>query len=173
MSVVVRAALEADLDALISLNQVVQSLHAALYPRDFKPTIDRSAVKALFAARLAAPESGIGIAEVNRTAVGYVWFEVQARQETAFNPFRARIYVHNISVAPDARRRGVATALMRYVQRRAASEGIDEIALDTWVANLDARRFFEALGFAEFNVVLRKKLDRPRSNAAVPPPLHE
>ena len=110
MSVVVRAASEADFDALISLNQVVQSLHAALYPRDFKPTIDRSAAKALFAARLAAPESGIGIAEVNRTAVGYVWFEVQARPE-AFNPFRARIYVHNISVAPDARRRGVVNSL--------------------------------------------------------------
>ena len=86
---------------------------------------------------------------------------MQARPETAFNPFRARIYVHNISVAPDARRRGVATALMRYVERRAASEGINEIALDTWVANLDARRLFEALGFVEFNVVLRKKLDDP------------
>jgi ribosomal protein S18 acetylase RimI-like enzyme len=47
---------------------------------------------------------------------------------------------------------------MRYVEHRAASEGIDEIALDTWAANLDAQQFFRAQGFAVFNVMLRKKL---------------
>lgn len=47
---------------------------------------------------------------------------------------------------------------MRYVERRAASEGVDEIALDVWSANLDAQRFFDAHGFAPFNVALRKKL---------------
>ena len=47
---------------------------------------------------------------------------------------------------------------MRYVEHRAASEGIDEIALDTWAANLDAQHFFGSLGFTVFNVVLHKKL---------------
>ena len=49
---------------------------------------------------------------------------------------------------------------MRYVEHRAASEGIDEIALDTWAANLDAQHFFGSRGFTVFNVVLRKKLSR-------------
>jgi hypothetical protein len=39
-------------------------------------------------------------------------------------------------------------------------EGIDEIALDTWAANLDAQHFFGSQGFTVFNVVLRKKLAR-------------
>ena len=50
--------------------------------------------------------------------------------------------------------------LMHYVEHQAALEGIDEVALDTWVANLDAQHFFGSQGFAAFNVVLRKKLAR-------------
>jgi ribosomal protein S18 acetylase RimI-like enzyme len=158
MSVKVRAASEADLDALVQLNQVVQNLHAVLYPGDFKQVADPSAVRTFFAARLAGSKSAIGIAEADRVPVGYVWFEVQVRPETPFTLPPPRIYVHHISVAPEARRRGIAAALMRYVEHRAASEGIHEIALDTWAANLDAQHFFGSQGFATFNVALRKKL---------------
>ena len=122
MSVEVRAALEVDLDALIQLNHVVQSLHAVLYPGDFTQMVDPCAVRSFFAARLAGPKSAIGIAEADRVPVGYVWFEVQARPETPFTPPRHRIYVHHIAVAPEARRRGIATALMHYVEHQAASE---------------------------------------------------
>jgi ribosomal protein S18 acetylase RimI-like enzyme len=113
MSVEVRAALDVDLDALIQLNRVVQSLHVALYPGDFTPVVEPPAVSAFFAAQLASPTSVIGIAQADRVPVGYVWFEVQARPETPFTPPRSRIYVHHIAVAPEARRRGIATALMR------------------------------------------------------------
>jgi hypothetical protein len=43
MSVEVRAASEADCAALIRLNQVVQRLHAELYPGDFEREVDPSA----------------------------------------------------------------------------------------------------------------------------------
>ncbi len=159
MSMEVRAASEADFDALVQLNQVVQSLHATLYPGDFKQVADPSAVRAFFASRLAAPKSGIGIAEADGAPIGYVCFEVQAQPETPFSPPRRRIYVHHISVAPDARRRGTPTALMRHVEHRAVSDHIDEIALDAWAMNLDALQFFGSQGFAAFNVMLRKKLE--------------
>jgi ribosomal protein S18 acetylase RimI-like enzyme len=160
MAVEVRTASEADLDALIQLNQVVQGLHAELYPDDFSRVTDASAVGAFFAARLVEPASAIGIAEADRAATGYVLFEIQARAETAFTLPRSRIYVHHIAVATDARRRGVATALMRHVEQRAALEGIDDIVLDTWAANVDAQRFFSTRGFATFKVLLRKKVAR-------------
>jgi ribosomal protein S18 acetylase RimI-like enzyme len=158
MPIVVRAASGADFDTLITLNQVVQSLHAALYPSDFKPVVDPAAVRALFATHIDAPESGIGIAEIDRAPVGYVFFEVQARPETGFSPARPRMYVHHLSVAAEARRQGVATALMEYIEQRADSDGINEIVLDVWAANLDAQHFFCSQGFVAFNVVLRKKL---------------
>ena len=60
MSVEVRAASEADLDALIQLNRLVQNLHAALYPGDFKSVAEPSAVREFFAARLAGLRRGQG-----------------------------------------------------------------------------------------------------------------
>ncbi|QCI68863.1 GNAT family N-acetyltransferase [Phreatobacter stygius] len=162
MPVDVRAATEADLDRLVELNQVVQGLHAALYPGDFKPTADPVEMRTFFAARLDGPHSAIGIAETDGIPVGYVLFDVQVRPETPLTPPRARLYVQHIAVAAAARRRGVAAALMRYVEGRALFEGIDEIALDIWSANLDAQHFFAAQGFAAFNVTLRKTLAEPR-----------
>jgi len=50
--------------------------------------------------------------------------------------------------------------LMRFVEQRAASEGIDGVALDTWAANLEAQHFFTSQGFAAFDVLFRKKLAR-------------
>ena len=158
MSAEVRAALETDLDALMQLCKVVQSLHVALYPGDFKPALDPSALRAYFAERLTSPTNAIGIAEADGVVVGYVSFDVQARPATTFSLPRSRIYVHQIVVAPAARRRGIATALMRHVEQRAVAEGIGEIALNTWADNSDAQRFFPSQGFTAFNVMMRKTL---------------
>jgi ribosomal protein S18 acetylase RimI-like enzyme len=157
MSLEVRVASTADLDVLVRLNRAVQTWHAAQYPDDFKPIADPSAVKAFFAHRLDDPKSEIGIAEADGLPSGYVWSELQARPETPFNPSRSRIYIHHVAVLPDARRRGIGAALVEYVERRASREGVSEIALDAWAANLDAQRFFGSRGFAAFNIMLRKK----------------
>ena len=162
MAVNVRTASAADLSVLIRLNQIVQNLHAALYPEDFKEVADPSAVEAFFAERLIDPKCAIGIAEADGVPVGYVWFELQVRPETPFTPSRQRIYVHHVSVAPEALRRGIATALLYFVEQRAASENIHEIALDTWSANLDAQHFFGSLGFVPLRIGLRKRLSGGR-----------
>ncbi|WP_163831681.1 hypothetical protein, partial [Proteus mirabilis] len=82
MPVKIRTASQADLDSLVALNQVVQSLHAALYPDDFKEVVDPAALRTYFAARLDGPHAGTVIAEIDAEPVGYVLFEVQVRPET-------------------------------------------------------------------------------------------
>jgi ribosomal protein S18 acetylase RimI-like enzyme len=160
MSADVRAALEADLDALMQLCEVVQSLHAALYPGDFPPAVDPPVLRSYFQTRLASPTSAVAIAEADRVPVGYVSFDVQMLPATPFRAAWPRVYVHQIVVAPAARRRGIATALMRHVEQRAAAEGIDEIVLNTWAGNVDAQHFFPAEGFTPLIVTLRKKLGK-------------
>ena len=152
--IVVRTAIEADLDTLARLNQIVQSVHAELYPDDFHATADVNGVKALFAPRLA----NIAIAEIDGEAVGYIWCEVQTRPESPFTPAFRRLYVHHLSVLPDARRRGVAAALMAHADAHAEGEELDEIALSHWAANTSAQQFFAAQGFAPYQLLLRKKL---------------
>jgi ribosomal protein S18 acetylase RimI-like enzyme len=154
----IRSATAADLDALVRLNRVVQSLHATLYPRDFKSDVDSSAVTEFFAGRLANPNMVIAIAETDNEPVGYVLFEIQLRPETTFSPARPRIYVHHVCVKHDERRQGVGKALFGHVEERAAKESIPEMALDSWIANSEAREFFAAMGFVVVNTALRKGL---------------
>lgn len=156
MSVEVRPATVGDLDVLVLLNAPVQRLHAGWYPADFKAEADAGEVKRFFRACLAMPDQMIVVAEAGREAVGYLWFELWKRKENAFRPARRCVYIHQVAVRPDARRHGVGTALLRFVEEQALSRGIPEIVLDTWAANGEAHRFFSALGFEASTIVLRR-----------------
>jgi ribosomal protein S18 acetylase RimI-like enzyme len=153
MTIVVRLASDADLDTLVRLNQVVQAVHAELYPDDFMAIADAQEIKALLAPKLA----NVAIAEIAGTPVGYIWFDVQTRPASPFTPARRRLYVHHLAVAADARRRGVAAALMAHAEAYAEGEDLDEIALSHWAANTGAQQFFAAQGFAHYQFMLRKK----------------
>lgn len=154
----VRAASDADVDALMALNKVVQDLHVAAYPRDFKDVTDQAGMRTWLIARLQEPNNVFAIAERDTSPVGYAWFELQARPETLYNPARRRIYLHHLSVVQTARRQGVASALLRFVEQRAATEGIADLMLDAWMANADALAFFAARGFAPLQMTFRKTL---------------
>ena len=165
MAVTVRAAMEADLDALVALNQVVQGLHAGLYPEDFSPDVDPDAVKGRFAALLHEAGHALIVAEADAAVagrdggvVGYAWTELQVRPPSPFYNRRDRVYVHHLSVLPRARRHGVAAALFRYIEQYAAARGVGDLYLESWAANVEAHAFFAAQGFATLKCMFRKRL---------------
>ena len=158
MSIVVRRATAEDVATLIQLNKAVQELHVRLYPDDFKHAVTELDAEEFFSGRLKNPNCVIAIASLDSLPVGYVWFDLQSRPETPFTPARRRLYLHHISVLPQAHRRGIGSALMSYVKQRAVLESAEEIALATWSANLDAQRFFTSHGFKAFTVAFRKTL---------------
>jgi ribosomal protein S18 acetylase RimI-like enzyme len=57
------------------------------------------------------------------------------------------LYVDALAVAPAARRRGVARALLADAERLAAEAGATGVALDTGLANAEAQALYEASGF--------------------------
>jgi GNAT superfamily N-acetyltransferase len=150
MTVSVRPASSADIGAIVSLCEEVQQLHVNLEPPD--------EISAFFTAKLSIAGHEIRLAEIDGLPAGYIWFEVQDRPETPFQLARKRIYIHHLSVSKIARRIGVGSALLERIQTEALAAGITSIALDTWAANLTARRFFEVRGFWPFNLVLGKRL---------------
>jgi GNAT superfamily N-acetyltransferase len=158
MTISVRVASAADIDDIVRLNRDVQQLHAELEPSFFKSNVDYEEVGAFFAAKLALWENHIRLADSGDGPTGYLWFEVQDRPETPLTLGRKRIYIHHLSVQAEARRHGVASALLRHVEAEALIGGIANIALDTWAANGSARSFIEACGFTPFNLSLRKRL---------------
>ena len=70
-----------------------------------------------------------------------------------------RVYIHQISVNPDVREKGLGQALLQEVIRLAEDLDISEIALDTWAFNRRAREFFAGRGFLEYNIRMWRRVD--------------
>lgn len=159
MSVIVHAATANDLDALVALNRVVQSLHAAWYPDDFGGVFDAAAMRARFASLLDEPSHALLVAIRDGRHLGYVWIEHQVRPPSPFYVRRDRIMVHHLSVDPVARRQGIAVALFRAIEQRARAAGLTDIYLESWAENHDAHAFFAAQGFAPLKMMFRKRME--------------
>ena len=72
----------------------------------------------------------------------------------------------NVCVAPAARRRGVAEALMTELERRLRPKGVEKITLEVRASNEPAIRLYEKLGYGR--VGLRKGYyEKPREDALI------
>ena len=72
------------------------------------------------------------------------------------------IYLYDLFVAPQARRKGVARALMEAARRYAASRGAGRLMLETAISNRSAQALYEDLGwerddeFYTYNLALQE-----------------
>lgn len=61
-------------------------------------------------------------------------------------------YITNVCTAPEARRRGVATALISGMISRADALGLSFMTLEARVSNAPARKLYSGLGFVEVGI---------------------
>jgi ribosomal protein S18 acetylase RimI-like enzyme len=153
----VKLAAAEDIQAIIELNRQIQSLHAALYPEDFKQQGDPAELQALFAGIVADDAHAVAVYRDSDRVEGYVWLEFQERPETALMRSSKRIHIHHIVVAGIARRQRIGSELMRWVEDYAAAAGVRQIVLEHWAANEAAQAFFARSGFLPLKVTLRKE----------------
>ncbi len=144
--VAVRRASQPDVPVLAALSELVQQLHHAALPEEFKAPDARANV-AFFTARLTEPSVTALLAESGADPVGYALTEQVRREESDFTVPRATLYVQHIAVIPAARRQGVGRRLMAAVDEEARRRGLDEVALDYWSFNTGAQQFYASLGF--------------------------
>ena len=146
--VAIRRATPRDAALLRELNREVQALHAAAWPRRFKPTVrDESP----FATMLAEPEAQTFIAAVRGDPAGYCYVTVQRRPENPFTNASTTVYIDQIAVLRAYQGHGVGDALIGRAKALAAELAADRLALDVWEFNTEARRFFAGQGFAVYN----------------------
>jgi ribosomal protein S18 acetylase RimI-like enzyme len=67
--------------------------------------------------------------------------------------------IQDVYVEPEHRRRGIASALSRGVERAAVRRGHDRISLGVGIANESARRLYERLGYRDAGVKPERVLD--------------
>jgi len=144
-----------DIAVLAVLSDEVQSLREQRVPGCFE-TEDRMTAAAWFESALNTPGVSAWIASYRGEDVGYVLTLTRDKADNAFQYVRRVLVIEQIAVLPEARRLGIASALLERVlaSARAAStaDGLGcasalDVELSSWAWNSDAHAAFHANGF--------------------------
>ena len=146
MSTTIRTATIADAEILARLNVFVQELHADARPDRFRRTRPDD-VAGWYRAVLSQPGARAWVADDPGSPVGYLLALVHERPSNPLVHGRRWCEIDQIAVAPERRRRGIATALVRKAVSAAQDEGIADIEVSSWSFNEAAQSLFQRLGF--------------------------
>ncbi len=72
----------------------------------------------------------------------------------------------NVAVAPAARRRGIAAALMRELEVRLAPKGVERVTLEVRASNLPAIALYTKIGYTQVGL-RRNYYEKPREDALI------
>ncbi|MCZ7604509.1 MAG: GNAT family N-acetyltransferase [Planctomycetota bacterium] len=94
------------------------------------------------------------VAEIEGKYAGHCW----VGRQTDFFTQRVDPWIFDLSVAPEFRRRGVATALHRAVLELLRAQGQQLVGLQVMAHNIGAAKLYEKLGYRPRAISLKKKL---------------
>ncbi len=153
----IRKAVIGDEGHLARLAQMVQNLHVAHRPDQFK-TATVEDLTAWYRAQIDTSAAAIWIAEADGKGVGYALAAFQERPSSLFVQARYWCELDQLAVDPGWQRRGIASELVRAVLDDAASRGLAEVGLTVWEFNSAARALFGRLGFSPRVTRLERKI---------------
>ena len=157
-TVLVRFAREEDLSRVNELRKEVNDLHVAGKPDTFKPGFSDELRDYIFDI-FADPAKKIVVAELCGTVCGFAVLNHITRPETPFMYVRDYLDVDEFGVDRDFRRRGVASAMIRFIRDFAKEQGFRKLELNMWEFNRGALAFYEAAGFATYRRYMEMKLE--------------
>lgn len=148
MDFYIREAVKDDNPILLELLSEVQKLHIKNRPDihlDVKVTFDQ-----VYGTNIYEDPGYKVFAAVNKEnniVAGYILLRINdmKMQMIAQNP-RKSVYIHELCVCKEYRRKGVGEQLMRRAFEFGREIGADSIELGVWEFNTDAIRFYEKMG---------------------------
>jgi len=159
MPIEIRAATTDDAPTISVLNADVQQIHADAHPWRFKPPGPQTFTTKDAEELLGKPGYFAFLAFDDGAPIGYLVAEIVRRPETARHFAHDIVHVHEISVRPAARRKGVGRSLLDAAKARGQSMGITIVALDAWSFNERGLKFFQSNGLVPYNVRLWNRSD--------------
>lgn len=163
MDDVIRPAEVGDALKVAELNEVVQALHYQERPDWFKEPDAASLLPSVYE-WLQSPSGHVLVAESDAKLLGYVLGTSDERPDTALKYGLITVELDQIAVEPQARRRGIGTALCQGVIEWATGIGAAQVELGTWAFNKPAHRVFQSAGFTP--TIQRMSLTLPQSDAS-------
>ena len=98
------------------------------------------------------------VAEVNGRVVGHLFLTFEEAPPFVRKELRAYAYIAELFVRAEARRLGVARALLEAAERIARERGVSRILVSALAGNIPAETTYERAGFAAYATELIKKL---------------
>jgi ribosomal protein S18 acetylase RimI-like enzyme len=87
-------------------------------------------------------------------AVGHVWWTIEDR------PVGRVVFIYDIAVDPEHRRKGHAQAALLEVEQYARDHDCIGVMLHVFGSNTGARQLYQKAGYDETNVIMLKRVDR-------------
>lgn len=154
----IRRAVPADIPDILRLLVQVCNVHQDIRPDIFK----RDGVKYTendLKTLLSDESRPVWCAVGEDKFLGYCFCQWQESPGGSVGYARKELYIDDLCVDEDARGRGVATALFRYVTDIAKSEGADFLTLNVWRGNDSALRFYEKMGMTARKITMDLPLE--------------
>lgn len=146
-----------DFELLAKLNKPIHDLHVSLYPEHFTE-YNFDAIRDTFRQSVTKENFVFLLIEDNDEPLGYAWIEMKTYPQNAFSKQRRTVFVHQLSIVEQQKRRGYGSHLMNYIYELARNEGIDIIELDYWAKNEHAKNFYDKQDFLGYREFVYKKL---------------
>jgi len=157
-SFLIRRATTADIAALGKLGAALLRTHYEFDQQRFMaPPVDPEAGYAWFlGTQLQHEDVAVFVAEQSGVVIGYVYagLEPQSWKELR----EAAGFVHDVAVAPEAQRTGIASALVESACEWLRSIGAPRVVLWTAEKNESAQRLFTRLGFRRTMIEMTREL---------------
>ena len=163
MSIVVRKAAQRDLASLGRLGAMLMQAHYAFDPHRFLAPGEGSerGYASFLGNVLDSNDDCVFVAEADGVVAGYVY---AAMEPLSWKELRGPAgFIHDIAVAEDQRRSGMARELLRAAIDWLRERGAPRVILWTAAPNEGAQMLFRSLGFRETMVEMTMELDGPMS----------
>lgn len=143
-----------DRETVNTLAMEVHSLHAGWRP-DIYEMLRVIYPMERFSAALERKE--LYVARLNGEIVGYAAIKMR-NSDWAGMVKRRVLFVDELSVSAEHRRKGIGKAMMMEIQKMAKEEGCSDLQLSVYPQNREARAFYEACGFSLQSVTMSTKV---------------
>jgi GNAT superfamily N-acetyltransferase len=147
-----------DYESVRALSAVLDELHRERAPWMFQRPYQEPRPAEQLEHQIATSHGALLVADEDNEVIGYVLILMRDAPELPIFIRQRWGVIDGLVVAPERRRRGVATELMRAAEGWIKSAGASWLELSVYDVNEEARAFYEASGYAPMIHRLRKAL---------------
>jgi diamine N-acetyltransferase len=143
-----------DYNVIAQLNSTIQEHHITMYPDKFRKTNINEIIE-FYKKQFEDPNWFCLLLSINEEPIGYVLFFIRYYKENPFRKAYIGVQIDQISINPEYKRKGYGIMLMNKVEIFAKEHNATQMELTFWEKNIEAKQFYEKLGFSpdmEFTV---------------------